>query len=104
MPPTADSAPVPTVERPVDTATLERQRARIRAAQARLAAFIASTAADVDEVAREAEAALRAAVSSGAGVERVSAELELSPRALRAIVDGSVRLRSLHPDERLRSV
>lgn len=81
---------------------LERQRVTIRAAQARLAAFIASTAADVEDAARDAEAALRTAVSSGAGLERVSAELELSPRALRAILEGSVRLRSLHPDDRLR--
>jgi hypothetical protein len=81
---------------------LERQRATIRAAQARLAAFIMSTAADVEDAARDAEAALRTAVSSGAGLERVSAELELSPRALRAILEGSVRLRSLHPDDRLR--
>lgn len=81
---------------------LERQRAAIRAAQARLAAFVASTSADVDAAARDAEAALRSAVSSGAGLDRVSAELELSPRALRAIVEGSVRLRSLHPDDRLR--
>lgn len=81
---------------------LERQRAAIRAAQARLAAFVASTSADVDGAARDAEAALRSAVSSGAGLDRVSAELELSPRALRAIVEGSVRLRSLHPDDRLR--
>ncbi|KTR96339.1 hypothetical protein NS220_02660 [Microbacterium testaceum] len=83
---------------------LERQRVTIRAAQARLAAFIASTAADVEDAARDAEAALRTAVSSGAGLERVSAELELSPRALRAILEGSVRLRSLHPDDRLRPV
>lgn len=81
---------------------LERQRACIRGAEARLAAFLASTAADIDEAAHEAENALRSAVSSGAGLERVSAELELSPRALRAIVDGTVRLRSLHPDDRLR--
>lgn len=81
---------------------LERQRAYIRAAQDRLAAFLSSTAADVDETARDAETALRTAVSSGAGLERVSAELELSPRALRAIVEGSVRLRCLHPDDRLR--
>lgn len=81
---------------------LERQRASIRAAQARLAAFVASTAADVEDAAREAEVALRSAVSSGAGLDRVSAELELSPRALRAIVDGSIRLRTLHPDDRLR--
>jgi hypothetical protein len=81
---------------------IERQRVSIRAAQARLAAFLASTAADVEAAAHDAEAALRAAVSSGAGLERVSAELELSPRALRAIVEGSVRLRSLHPDDRLR--
>ncbi len=81
---------------------LERQRATIRAAQARLAAFITSTAADVEDAACDAEAALRTAVSSGAGLERVSAELELSPRALRAILEGSVRLRSLHPDDRLR--
>lgn len=81
---------------------LERQRAAIRAAQARLAAFVASTSAGVDDAARDAEAALRSAVSSGAGLDRVSAELELSPRALRAIVEGSVRLRSLHPDDRLR--
>lgn len=81
---------------------IERQRVSIRAAQARLAAFLASTAADVEAAAHDAEAALRNAVSSGAGLERVSAELELSPRALRAIVEGSVRLRSLHPDDRLR--
>lgn len=81
---------------------LERQRAAIRAAQARLAAFITSTAGDVEDAARDAEAALRTAVSSGAGLERVSAELELSPRALRAILEGSVRLRSLHPDDGLR--
>ncbi|WZH37087.1 MAG: hypothetical protein PIR02_00155 [Microbacterium enclense] len=81
---------------------IERQRASIRAAQARVAAFLASTAADVEVAAHDAEAALRNAVSSGAGLERVSAELELSPRALRAIVEGSVRLRSLHPDDRLR--
>lgn len=83
-------------------AALERQRVAIRAAQARLSAFITSTAIDVETAARDAEAALRTAVSSGAGLERVSAELELSPRALRAIVEGSVRLRSLHPDDRLR--
>ncbi|MDQ1122855.1 hypothetical protein [Microbacterium trichothecenolyticum] len=84
------------------SAAPERQRACIRAAQARLAAFLASTAVDIDAAARDAEDALRSAVSSGAGLERVSAELELSPRALRAIVDGTVRLRSLHPDDRLR--
>ena len=81
---------------------LERQRGALPAPPARLAAFVASTSADVDDAARDAEAALRSAVSSGAGLDRVSAELELSPRALRAIVEGSVRLRSLHPDDRLR--
>lgn len=80
----------------------ERQRRSIRHAQAQLAAFVRSSADDVAEAAHAAEAALRGALSSGAGVERVSAELEVSPRALRAIVDGSVPLRSLHPDDRLR--
>lgn len=85
------------------TSPLERERsASIRLAAERLAAFVGSTADGVEAAARAAEAALRGAVSSGAGVERVSAELELSPRALRVIVDGSVRLRSLHPDARLR--
>lgn len=89
---------------PVDASTpLERERtASIRLAAERLAAFVVSTADGVEAAARAAEAALRGAVSSGAGLERVSAELELSPRALRAIVDGSVRLRSLHPDAHLR--
>ena len=80
----------------------ERQRRSIRHAQAQLAAFIRSSADDVAEAAHAAEAAMRTALSSGAGVERVSAELEVSPRALRAIADGSVPLRSLHPDDRLR--
>lgn len=80
----------------------ERQRRSIRHAQAKLAAFVRSSADDVAEAAHAAEAALRGALSSGAEVERVSAELEVSPRALRAIVDGSVPLRTLHPDDRLR--
>ncbi len=84
---------------------VERERAAsIRLAAERLGAFVTSTAESVETAARAAESALRGAVSSGAGVERVSAELELSPRALRAIVDGSVALRSLHPDDRLRAV
>ncbi|MDT0115661.1 hypothetical protein Q9R20_01570 [Microbacterium sp. PRF11] len=81
----------------------ERQRASIRHAAHRLAAFVGSSATDVDDASRAAETALRAAVSSGAGLERVSAELEVSVRALRAIVDGTVPLRSLHPDARLRT-
>ncbi|MFJ4037792.1 hypothetical protein ACIPVB_06870 [Microbacterium sp. NPDC090007] len=80
----------------------ERQRAWIRLAQARLAAFVRSSAGEVDQATREAESALRDAVSSGTGIEVLSAELEVSPRALRAIVDGSVPLRSLHPDGGLR--
>lgn len=80
----------------------ERQRRSIRHAQAQLAAFVRSSADDVAEAAHAAETALRTALSSGAGMERVSAELEVSPRALRAIADGSVPLRSLHPDDRLR--
>ena len=85
--------------------SIERERpASIRLAAERLAAFVVSTAESVDSAAGAAEAAMARAVSTGASVERVSAELELSPRALRAIVEGSVRLRSLHPDDRLRAV
>lgn len=87
-----------------DTANaVERRRdACIRAARERLDAFVSSRAETAEAAARAAEDALHTAVSSGAGVERVSAELELSPRALRALIDGSVRLLSLHPDESLR--
>ncbi|MGN7035002.1 hypothetical protein ACTHRI_05385 [Microbacterium algihabitans] len=80
----------------------ERQRAWIRLARERLSAFVLSSAGEVDAASREAETALRGAVSSGAAIETISAELEVSPRALKAIVDGSVPLRSLHPDDSLR--
>lgn len=97
------SRTAPTADAPTATADgRERQRRSIRHAQAQLAAFVRSSADDVAEAAHGAEAALRSALSSGAGMERVSAELEVSPRALRAIADGSVPLRSLHPDDRLR--
>lgn len=92
-------APVAATE---STDPRERQRAWIRVARARLAAFVRSSAGEVDQATREAESALRAAVSSGTGIETLSAELEVSPRALRAIVDGTVPLRSLHPDDSLR--
>ncbi len=81
----------------------ERQSACIRLAQARLAAFVQSTADDVDETSHAAVSALRSAVSAGADLDRISAELEVSTGAIQAIVDGSVPLRSLHPDDRLRS-
>ncbi|WP_279367496.1 hypothetical protein [Microbacterium testaceum] len=80
----------------------ERQSACIRLAQARLAAFVESSADDVDETSDAAVTALRSAVSSGADLDRISAELEVSTGAIQAIVDGSVPLRSLHPDDRLR--
>ena len=80
----------------------ERQSTCIRLAQARLAAFVESTADDVDETSDAAVTALRSAVSSGADLDRISAELEVSTGAIQAIVDGSVPLRTLHPDDRLR--
>jgi len=81
----------------------ERQSACIRLAQARLAAFVQSTVDDVDQNSAAAVTALRSAVSSGAALDRISAELEVSTGAIQAIVNGSVPLRSLHPDDRLRS-
>jgi len=85
-------------------ADIERERsASIRLARERLRAFVASGADGIEVATRAAETALRNAVRSGAGVERLSAELELSPRCLRAILDGAVGLRALHPDERLRT-
>ncbi|WP_150952062.1 hypothetical protein [Microbacterium testaceum] len=90
--------------RPEPTDGRERQSASIRLARVRLAAFVQSTADDIVETSHAAVAALRSAVSSGAALERISAELEVSTGAIRAIVDGSVPLRSLHPDDRLRSV
>lgn len=103
MTPDRNGALAPAPDAPAESVDLrERQRAWIRLAKARLAAFVRSSAGEVDQATREAESALRAAVSSGTGIETLSAELEVSPRALRAIVDGSVPLRSLHPDDSLR--
>lgn len=86
-----------TAEIPDATFAIERQRAAIRRAHDLLAAFVASPFDRVDATSGAAESALRGALSAGASVERLAAEVEVSPRALRAILDGSVRLSSLHP-------
>lgn len=88
MPPTAV---------PPAASAIERQRAAIRRARDLLAAFVTSPFESAEAASGDAETALRGALSAGASMERVAAEVEVSPRALRAILDGSVRLSSLHP-------
>lgn len=73
------------------------QRALIDIARARLAQFSASHELHVGALALLAEGALHEAIAAGISTHRLAAELDLSPHALTAILDGNPGLLHLHP-------
>lgn len=79
----------------VDMTTEER--ALVEVARSRLAQFSTSRGMHVCALALLAEAALHEALAAGIDVDRLAAELEISPHALDSILHGNPRLLELHP-------
>ncbi|KAA9083737.1 hypothetical protein [Microbacterium radiodurans] len=66
-------------------------------ARTRLAQFVACRDRHVDALALLTEAALHDAIADGVSIDRLAAELDLSPQTLASILTRDTTLRELHP-------